>query len=209
MKNNANANRTGVILGLLLSLSIMILLAGCSNSKSSQSVSGQVTAGGSAFSDVTMTLSGHSVYTTTTDASGNYSFNDVEEGTYTLTPAFTGYTFTPTSRAVFIYGMDATEFNFSGGVYDRIAAKTHTVYAKRDGTLWTWGKNDDGQLGDGTTTSRSTPVMIAGVSNRLVWLAAKIQGPSSRSTRCGTSRTARPGGWAPPWPGRLRSAGPR
>jgi alpha-tubulin suppressor-like RCC1 family protein len=165
MKNNANGNRTWVILGLLLSLSIMTPLAGCSNSRPSQLVSGQVTAGGSAFSGVTMTLSGPSVHTTTTDASGNYSFNDVEEGTYTLTPAFTGNAFTPASRAVFIYGMDAIAFNFDGGVDDRIATKTHTVYAKRDGTLWAWGRNDDGQLGDGTTTSRSTPVKITGVSN--------------------------------------------
>jgi alpha-tubulin suppressor-like RCC1 family protein len=164
MKNNANGNRTGVILGfLLLSLLIMTPLAGCG--KVSQSASGQVTAGGSAFSGVTVTLSGPSVNTTTTDASGNYSFNDVDEGTYTLTPAFTGYTFTPASRAVYLYGMDAIAFNFDGSVVDRIATKTHTVYAKRDGTLWAWGKNDDGQLGDGTKTSRSTPVKIIGVSN--------------------------------------------
>jgi alpha-tubulin suppressor-like RCC1 family protein len=164
MKNNANGNRIGIILSLLLSLSIMTTLAGC-GSTPSHSASGQVTAGGSAFSDVTMTLSGPSVYTTTTDAGGNYSFNDVEEGTYTLTPAFTGYTFSPASRVVYIYGMDATAFNFDSGGDNRIATKTHTVYAKRDGTLWAWGNNNDGQLGDGTTTSRSTPLKITGVSN--------------------------------------------
>ena len=164
MKNNANANRTGIILCLLLSLLIMTPLAGCS-SKPSQSVSGQVTAGGSAFLGVTVTLSGPSVFTTTTDAGGNYFFNDVQEGIYTLTPAFTGYTFTPAIRAVYIYGMDATAFNFDGGVVDRIASKTHTVYANRDGTLWAWGRNDDGQIGDGTTTSRAAPVKISGVPN--------------------------------------------
>jgi len=165
MKNYAKGNWTGAMLGLLLSLTIMTLLAGCSNNPPSQSVSGQVTAGGSAFSGVTMTISGPSIYTTTTDAGGNYLFSDVPEGTYTLTPAFTGNTFTPASRAVFIYGMDAIAFNFDSGADDRIATKTHTIYANRDGTLWAWGRNDDGQLGDGTTTSRSTPVKITGVSN--------------------------------------------
>jgi alpha-tubulin suppressor-like RCC1 family protein len=29
---------------------------------------------------------------------------------------------------------------------------------KKDGTLWTWGRNNNGQLGDNTTTNRSSPV---------------------------------------------------
>ena len=33
---------------------------------------------------------------------------------------------------------------------------------KTDGTLWTWGKNNKGQLGDGTTTNRLSPVTTAG-----------------------------------------------
>ena len=33
---------------------------------------------------------------------------------------------------------------------------------KTDGTLWTWGRNERGQLGDGTTTNRSSPVTTAG-----------------------------------------------
>jgi len=33
---------------------------------------------------------------------------------------------------------------------------------KTDGTLWTWGGNNYGQLGDGTTISRSSPVQIYG-----------------------------------------------
>jgi len=33
----------------------------------------------------------------------------------------------------------------------------HTVAIKTDGTLWMWGNNAHGQLGDNTTASRSTP----------------------------------------------------
>ncbi len=36
----------------------------------------------------------------------------------------------------------------------------HTVGLAEDGTLWTWGRNNKGQLGDGTKTDKSTPVQV-------------------------------------------------
>ena len=36
----------------------------------------------------------------------------------------------------------------------------HSLIMGTDGKLWAVGKNADGQLGDGTTQSRSIPVMI-------------------------------------------------
>jgi alpha-tubulin suppressor-like RCC1 family protein len=33
---------------------------------------------------------------------------------------------------------------------------------KTDGTLWTWGQNFNGDIGDGTTTARSSPVTVTG-----------------------------------------------
>jgi alpha-tubulin suppressor-like RCC1 family protein len=36
----------------------------------------------------------------------------------------------------------------------------HTLAIKNDGTLWAWGNNTYGQLGDGTFTHRSSPVQI-------------------------------------------------
>jgi YD repeat-containing protein len=36
-----------------------------------------------------------------------------------------------------------------------------TLAVKQDGTVWAWGRNTDGQLGDRTTTNRGTPVQVA------------------------------------------------
>ena len=47
----------------------------------------------------------------------------------------------------------------AGGFY-------HTAAIKTDGTLWTWGNNSYGQLGNNTSVNRSTPVTtFAGGTN--------------------------------------------
>jgi len=40
----------------------------------------------------------------------------------------------------------------------------HTLVAKADGSVWAWGPNSEGQLGDGTTENRLTPVQVIGLS---------------------------------------------
>ena len=40
------------------------------------------------------------------------------------------------------------------------AGADFTVALKADGTLWTWGGNDEGQLGTGTTEGSTTPVQV-------------------------------------------------
>lgn len=35
---------------------------------------------------------------------------------------------------------------------------------KSDGTVWAWGQNSNGELGDGTTTARTEPVQVSGLS---------------------------------------------
>ena len=44
----------------------------------------------------------------------------------------------------------------------------HTVAIKTDGSLWAWGMNAYGQLGDGTTTLRSAPIRVG---NENDWVA--------------------------------------
>jgi alpha-tubulin suppressor-like RCC1 family protein len=46
-----------------------------------------------------------------------------------------------------------------------------SVVVRNDGTLWAWGDNTYGQLGDGTNTFRYTPVQIGTASNwKAVWV---------------------------------------
>jgi len=40
------------------------------------------------------------------------------------------------------------------------AGGEHTMAIKTDGSLWGWGGNDDGQVGNGTTTNQLTPIKI-------------------------------------------------
>jgi alpha-tubulin suppressor-like RCC1 family protein len=40
------------------------------------------------------------------------------------------------------------------------AGSGHSLALKTDGSLWAWGRNEFGRLGDGTTVNRSTPVRV-------------------------------------------------
>jgi alpha-tubulin suppressor-like RCC1 family protein len=41
------------------------------------------------------------------------------------------------------------------------AGDGHSLALKRDGTVWAWGSNDSGQLGDGTMTDSLVPKKIS------------------------------------------------
>ena len=70
---------------------------------------------GKGIAGVTIALTGADKnITTTTDKKGNYSFSSLGNGSYTVTPGKTGYTFSPESRAVTVKGADVIERDFTG-----------------------------------------------------------------------------------------------
>ncbi len=76
--------------------------------------SGSITPGATASgATVTLSLGGITVTTTTADASGNYSFTGLSNGSYTVTPTKTGYSFNPTSAPATINNANVTVAAFT------------------------------------------------------------------------------------------------
>jgi Domain of unknown function (DUF1929)/Bacterial Ig domain/Glyoxal oxidase N-terminus/Carboxypeptidase regulatory-like domain/SdrD B-like domain/Kelch motif len=61
----------------------------------------------------TVALSGSQTATAVADANGNYSFAGLPNGSYTVTPSRTGYSFNPVSQAVTLSGTNQTGVNFT------------------------------------------------------------------------------------------------
>ncbi len=59
---------------------------------------------------------------------------------------------------------------------------------KSDGTVWAWGENGSGQLGDGTTTDRNMPVQVKNITT-----ATQISGSITSDSRCCRTTASRRG----------------
>jgi alpha-tubulin suppressor-like RCC1 family protein len=60
------------------------------------------------------------------------------------------------------------------------AGDNHTMGIRSDGTLWAWGSNSNGQLGDGTQTNQSSPVQIGTATN---WVSVSAGGVHTMGLR--------------------------
>ena len=124
----------------------------------------------SAGSGATVALSGAATATTTADGSGNFSFTGLANGSYTVTPSRSGFTFTPASRSVTVNGANQTGINFTGQ-----AASSNSISI--DATI----------SGDRSTagTAVTTPAFSTGASNELLlaFVAGDYQsGPNTTVT---------------------------
>ncbi|HAX61213.1 MAG TPA: hypothetical protein DCX95_01440, partial [Elusimicrobia bacterium] len=72
-------------------------------------------AAGKGIAETVLHLSANSISSETiTDSNGYYSFTDLSDGAYTVTPSKTGYNFLPTNKAVIISGYYSNNNNFTG-----------------------------------------------------------------------------------------------
>ena len=75
-----------------------------------------------------------------------------------------GTTTTPTTPITVVTGASGCATNLCN-IIAVAAGNTHSLALKSDGTVWAWGLNTNGQLGDNTTTQRTSPVQVlAGAS---------------------------------------------
>ena len=71
-----------------------------------------------------------------------------------------------------------------GGFSDWVSASaggSHSLGVRANGSLWAWGNNANGRLGDNTTTIRSSPVLVVGEFTD--WIEASAGGNHSLSIR--------------------------
>ena len=116
-------------------------------------VSGTISGTGGNTATVTLNSGTTTVATTTASTAGAYSFSNVANGSYTVTPTKTGFSFTPTSWAVTVNGASVTVPAFSS------AAQTFTVSGTISGA---GGNTATVTLTSGTTTIGNVTSSTAG-----------------------------------------------
>ena len=79
----------------------------------------------------------------------------------------------PQKSPVEVTGTSGTPLS---GVVAIAAGAYHSLALRSDGSVWAWGMNSDGQIGDGTTTQRNNPVEITTLSGIVAISAGDYQG---------------------------------
>ncbi len=137
---------------------------------------------------VTITLIGDDSYTTTTDVNGDYSFSELTNGSYIITPSKNDYTFAPKSRKVTI--PHSTEI----GVDFAVCSSVDRFLDNNDGTV----------------TDCRTDLIWLKNANCFDW---KVQSDAMRYTRqlrneeCGLTDGSAPHDWRLPTRNELQGLG--
>jgi alpha-tubulin suppressor-like RCC1 family protein len=118
-----------------------------------------------------VTLSFDSYGTTVTYSQGNWVKYGLKDAV-TITPTSPGWVFTPETLTVSKETKDLLIKANPALPIKLAAGEDYTVALKNDGTIWAWGRNDEGQLGDGTKINKCTPLKVSGLTD-VIAIAAR------------------------------------
>jgi len=93
--------------------------------------------------------------------------------------------FTAITNTVFLLG--STSFTPTVPSYTQVGLGiSYTMALRNDNTLWTWGLNNNGQLGDATSINKSSPVQVAFGNAQWLTIAAGLSTNAAIATGQGT-----------------------
>ena len=139
-----------------------------------------------------VSLSGAASKTATADSSGNYTFTGLANGTYTVTPSKSGFTFSPANQPITINGANVTAVNFTAAVVPTWSISgTITPAASGSGALLTLS----GTPSATTTADTSGAYSFGNLSNGTYTITPSKSGfsftpPSQTLTISGANLTA-------------------
>lgn len=103
--------KTRLLVVLLLAFTV-ISCGGGSTNTNAYTISGTVSSSGAGLQGVIVTMRSGGTTTFTTDASGKFTFRNVTNGTYSITPARPGYTFSPSTLTAEVNGANLKSQDF-------------------------------------------------------------------------------------------------
>lgn len=178
---------------------------------SGYAISGTITYHGALLSGVSVTLSDGSTGKATTDATGVYRFKGVKNGSYSLYPAKSGYSFTPAALPLTIKDADASGINFIA----LVAPAPTAIQLPKTGVTFSYRAGDDGNLQkgiawpdprfvdnyDGTVTDNLTGLIWlknADCFGTVVWKDALTASNTLTNGSCGLIDNSKAGDWRLP-----------
>ncbi len=150
-------------------LSITVNISGCPCS-----IGGNVS--GTGGSGATLTLTGGT--SVTADTTGNYIFNGLNNGTYTVTPTKAGYVFTPGSQSITVSGSGVSAVNFSSTAQLAIDQTVSTDRSSKATTIvspaFSTTKTNELLLAFVSTDATGANMTVTGVTGAsLIWTLVK------------------------------------
>lgn len=99
-------------------------------STAAYAISGRVTINNVGLAGVTVSLNGITSKSTLTDSNGGYTFTNSANGTYSITAAKAGYSFTPSSiNSVVVNGSDVISKNFTASAISASYSMSGTIHS--------------------------------------------------------------------------------